>query len=190
MKLKIKNKEKKKRKVGAAIFRSQIESSLLSYFAPLPTIWKPRDFFLALSPTAEAVTMLCWERVGAKYTVAVCITRSLDRAWVRYRKMGFPPARPPPPNSQVHQMLILGNFRIPECYARRTVWFVFIWRSGLSIFLTFPLLFALHKWHLTKEVSSYSKFSFLKQKRCRLEGRLITTHARDNRSFGFTFDVR
>ena len=128
MRLKIKNKEKKKRKVGAAtgaaISRSQIESSLLSYFAPLPTIWKPRGFFfLALSPTAEAVTMLCWERVGAKYSVAVCITRFLDRAWVRLNSPksedGIPTRPPPSPPP----MFILGNFRIPECYARRTVWF-------------------------------------------------------------------
>ena len=120
MRLKIKNKEKKKRKVGAAtgaaISRSQIESSLLSYFAPLPTIWKPRGFFfLALSPTAEAVTMLCWERVGAKYSVAVCITRFLDRAWVRLnspKSEVWIPTRPPPPIPTPH--VYFGEFPYPR----------------------------------------------------------------------------
>ena len=117
MRLKIKNKEKKKRKIGAAtgaaISRSQIESSLLSYFAPLPTMKASWIFFLALSPTAEAVTMLCWERVGAKYSVAVCITRFLDRAWVRLnspKSEVWIPTPPPLPTPHVY----FGEFPYPR----------------------------------------------------------------------------
>ena len=120
MRLKIKNKEKKERKVGAAISRSQIESSLLSCFTPLPTIWKPRGFFFLpyISPTAEAVTMLCWERVGAKYTVAVCITRSLDRAWVRLNSPksedGIPTRPPPSPQLAGPPNVNFGEFPYPR----------------------------------------------------------------------------
>ena len=117
MRLKIKNKEKKKRKVGAAtgaaISRSQIESSLLSYFAPLPTIWKPRGFFFLPYPRRQR-PLPCWERVGAKYSVAVCITRFLDRAWVRLnspKSEVWIPTRPPPlPTPHVY----FGEFPYPR----------------------------------------------------------------------------
>lgn len=150
MRLKIKNKEKKKRKVGAAMFSDWKFPHLLSLlsilnFVPLPTVWTPPGFFFLPFPP-PAVPMLCWERVGVKYTVPVRNALSLGSAWVGLVTLwiggltsGIPIRSYPSPDSPVHQMLISGNFRIPECYA---VWFWSSRRSGLSISFS-PFLFFL-----------------------------------------------
>ena len=141
--------------------------SLLSIlnFVPLPTVWTPPGFFFLPFPP-PAVPMLCWERVGVKYTVPVRSALSLGSAWVGLVTLwiggltsGIPIRPYPSPHSPVHQMLISGNFRIPECYAVMILVFTAI--RSVYQFLSFSLLFALHNWHLTKKVSSYSKFSFL-----------------------------
>lgn len=138
MRLKIKNKEKKKRKVRAAMFPDW----------KFPIYFHCFRFLLRAAPDCPplAVPMLCWERVGVKYTVPVRNALSLGSAWVGLvtpwigkRTSGIPIRPYPSRNSPVHQMLISGNFRIPECYA---VWFSSSRRSGLSISSS-PFLFFL-----------------------------------------------
>ena len=138
MRLKIKNKEKKKRKVGAATFPDWKFPHLLSLLSIL----------LRAAPDCPppAVPMLCWEGVGVKYTIPVRNALSLGSAlvglvtpWIGGLTSGIPIRPYPSPHSPVHQMLISGNFRIPECYA---VWFSSSRRSGLSISSS-PFLFFL-----------------------------------------------
>ena len=73
------------------------------------------------------------------------------------------------PSILTPRVLISGNFRIPESYA---IFSVFRQSDHIFRFSSRILLvFASCKWHLVKEVSSYSKFTSFKQ------WRLITIHA-------------
>ena len=80
--------------------------------------------------------------------------------WASYslRTSGIPIRLTPPPTPRSTNVNF-GEFPYPR--KLRSLIFVFTAIRSVYQFLSFSLLFALHNWHLTKKVSSYSKFSFL-----------------------------